>query len=147
MKIYIGSDHNGFRHKPAIISYAKRRGFEVEDVGHETFDPGDDFPVFAARVANAVVANPESRGIVLCGSGQGVCIAANRFRGVRAGLGYDRESVRSSRSDDDINVLCLPASRLDVQAIEKLVDVFLDTEFDAAKRRIRRLRQLDELPH
>jgi ribose 5-phosphate isomerase B len=147
MKIYIGTDHNGFSLKNSLIAYLSKAGYDVEDVGGERLDPDDDFPVFAQKVVNGILASedPEPVGILLCGSGQGMCMAANRFRGVRAALGYDRESVRSSRNDDDANILCLPARHLKKDTANILVETFLNTPFSHVGRFQRRIREMDEL--
>lgn len=147
MKIYIGSDHRGYQFKQDITEYLKQAGHDVVDKGDQNFNPDDDFPQFAGRVVTSMLADSdhEARGILLCGSGQGMCMAANRFKGIRAALGYDRESARSSRSDDDSNVLCLPASSLNGQQIREIIDIWLKTPFAAAPRFMRRLKEIDEL--
>ena len=147
MKIYIGADHNGFQYREKLLLYLQFKGYEVHDDGTKQFDPTDDFPVLAARVVNDVLGGhtKDARGILLCGSGQGMCMAANRFNGIRAVLGHDEESVRSARNDDDANVLCLPAHSLDEAAIKGLVDIFLETPFAGASRFARRIKELDEL--
>src|SRR5688572_27603179 len=111
MKIFIGSDHNGFHMREALVEHLRKSGYEVEDEGDKKLDPEDDYPLFAAKVVVHVLtsSDQEPRGILICGSGQGMCMAANRYKGIRAALGYDLESVRSARNDDDANVLCLPA--------------------------------------
>lgn len=149
MTIYLGSDHNGYHMKNELASYLQRAGYEVVDVGDKKPDPEDDFPVFAQKVVTAMLGDEgmDSRGILLCGSGQGMCMAANRFKGIRAALGHDRESVRSSRNDDDANVLCLPAQTKAADNVNVLVETFLNTSFANAPRFRRRLAQLDELPH
>ena len=147
MKVFIGSDHNGFHMRNLLIAYLTRAGYDVHDDGDEKLDAEDDFPIFATRVAKDVLSSEdrEARGILLCGSGQGMCMAANRFRGIRACLGYDQESIRSSRNDDDANVLCLPAKTVDKDTLNVLVETFLTAKFAAAPRFSRRLQQLDEL--
>src|SRR5688572_9140660 len=102
MNIFIGADHNGFHLKERLEKILKDKGYNVLDTGDERMDPEDDYPVFAARLVSAMLASQdtEPRGILLCGSGQGVCIAANRFKGIRAVLLYNRESARISRNDD-----------------------------------------------
>lgn len=147
MKIYLGADHNGFHLRNALYEYLHKAGYEVEVVGSEELDPADDFPVFAQQVIAAMQVNgiAQSRGILICGSGQGMCMAANRFKGIRALLGYDHESVRSARNDDDANVLCLPAHVLQKDAANQLVDIFLNTSFAAAPRFKRRIQEMDEL--
>lgn len=147
MKVYIGADHNGFHLRNALIEYLKRAGYDVVDEGDTKLEPEDDFPVFAQRVVKDVLGSDDSdaRGILLCGSGQGMCMAANRFKGIRAALGYDRESIRAARNDDDANVLCLPANTIDKSQLNILTEMFLNTAFAAAPRFKRRLAQLDEM--
>lgn len=149
MKIYLGSDHNGFRLKATLVDHLKRSGYEVVDDGPDKLDPNDDFPVFAARVVNAVLGSDDkdARGILICGSGQGMVMAANRHRGIRAALIYDRESARSSRNDDDANVMALPAHLLagDLHEASVIVEIFMLTPFAAAERFKRRIQELDNL--
>lgn len=145
MKIFVGADHNGFRLRNSLINYLRRAGYTVVDDGDKKLDPDDDFPVFAQKVVTNVLAEDEARGILICGSGQGMCIAANRFKGIRACLGYDRESVRSARNDDDSNVLCLPSHVLEADESKVIVETWLNTPFAAAARFGRRIRELDDL--
>lgn len=147
MKIYIGADHNGFLLKEKIVSYLQNAGYSVVDDGSERLQPGDDFPIVAKKVVTDLLKSDdtEPRGIILCGSGQGACIAANRFKGIRACLGYDRESVRSARNDDDSNVLCLPARTLESEETKTIIETWLNTDFAAAARYVRRIKELDEL--
>lgn len=146
MKIYIGADHNGYELKEGLEQYLISAGHQVEDVGNKKLETHDDFPMFGARVATNVLANKDSVGILLCGSGQGVCIAANRFKGIRASLVWNESEAKSSRNDDDANVLCLPASEIiDLNELKLLVDVWLKTQFAGAARFTRRIKQLDEL--
>ncbi|MBA3758074.1 RpiB/LacA/LacB family sugar-phosphate isomerase [Candidatus Saccharibacteria bacterium] len=146
MKIYIGTDHNGFALKNSLVVYLRKAGYEVIDSGEERLNPEDDFPIFAQRVVNEMLTSEdkEPMGILLCGSGQGMCMAANRFKGIRAALGYDRESVRSSRNDDDANVLCLPARHLEKDATNVLVETFLNTPFSHVGKYQRRIREIDD---
>ncbi len=147
MKIYIGADHNGFQYRQNLITHLTKQGYDVHDDGDAQLDPVDDFPVFAQAVVHDVLSSEdhEARGILLCGSGQGMCMAANRFKGIRAALGYDQESVRSARNDDDSNVLCLPTRTLDEQTMYQLIDTWLQTPFAAAPRFVRRINELDQL--
>lgn len=147
MKVYIGADHNGFHLRNQVISYLKRAGYDVTDDGDNQPDPDNDFPVFAQKVVKDVLASDDSdsRGILLCGSGQGMCMAANRFKGIRALLGYNREAVRSARNDDDANILCLPASTLNKEELNVLVETFLSTPFANAPRFVRRIREMDQM--
>lgn len=147
MKVFVGADHNGFHLRNSVIEYLKRAGYEVQDDGDTKLDPEDDYPVFATKVAKDVLGSddPDARGILLCGSGQGMCMAANRFRGIRAALGYDDKSIRASRNDDDANVLCLPANFVDKSQLNVQVETFLNTKFAGATRFSRRIQELDEL--
>jgi len=146
MKIFLGADHNGFQLKEELEKYLIKSGHDVEDVGNLQLDPVDDFPMYGARVATKVLASKNSVGIVLCGSGQGVCMAANRFKGIRASLVWNESGAKASRNDDDANVLCLAADEInDESKAKRLVDVWLNTPFDGAARFVRRVKQLDEL--
>ena len=147
MKIYIGADHHGYQLRNTLIEYLGRAGYDVVDDGDTKIDPSDDFPVFAHKVVKDVLSSDdnEARGILICGSGQGMCMAANRFKGIRALLGYDRESVRASRNDDDANILCLPADILKKDVANVLAETFLSTPFGAAPRYARRIKELDDI--
>lgn len=147
MKVYVGADHNGFGLKNSLIKYLRSAGYDVEDNGDEQLDPQDDYPVFAGRVTKDILTSEDKQpmGILLCGSGQGMCMAANRVKGIRACLGYDRESVRSARNDDDANVLCLPARHLEKDTANVLVETFLNTEFSHVGKYQRRIQEMDNL--
>lgn len=146
MKVFVGADHNGFHLRHRILAYLKRAGYDVVDSGDQKLDPEDDFPVFAAKVVNDMKtsADPDARGILICGSGQGMCMAANRYKGIRACMGYDRESIRASRNDDDANVLCLAARVLEKDEANMLVEAFLNVPFSHVGRYQRRIKELDE---
>lgn len=147
MKIYIGSDHNGFEYKAKLTEYLKRSGYEVVDEGDVKRDPNDDFPQFAGRVIQAMRGDnePFARGILICGSGQGMCMAANRFKGIRAALCWDQEEARAARNDDDSNVLCLSARYTDLDKTIGIVHTWLMTPFAGAPRFKRRIQEMDEL--
>lgn len=146
MKIFLGSDHNGFHLKEEVFAYLSKRGFEVEDVGDKELDQDDDFPQFAQLAALKVLGSDDARAILLCGGGQGMAMAANRFRGIRASVIWDDYEAKMTRNDNDSNVLCLP-SRLFEQSEswQGIVDAWLTTPFASAERYRRRNRQLDEL--
>ncbi len=147
MKIFLGADHNGFHLKEKIEKYLKRAGYDVVDEGDERMDPDDDFTVFASRVVHAMKQHGhDARGILVCGSGQGMAIAANRHKGIRAGLGWGVEAARSTRHDEDSNVLALPAEILDTdKEWQDVIEVWLKTPFAGAQRYKRRNAQLDEI--
>jgi ribose 5-phosphate isomerase B len=123
MKIYIGADHNGFELKQQLTDFLQRSGHEVVDEGDAKLQPEDDFPQFASRVVSAMLSSDEHdpRGILICGSGQGMCIAANRFKGIRACLCYDLQEARTARNDDDCNILCLSARLLTNKQAEPII--------------------------
>lgn len=146
MKIYIGTDHNGYKDKEQIIRYLKDLGHEVIDDGNEQSDPADDFPLYASKVVKDVLINPDgSRGILLCGSGQGMCMAANRYKGIRACLCRDENDAHSARYEDDANVLCLSADNTSWPYIEKILITWLNTIFSNEPRYVRRVKELDNL--
>lgn len=147
MKIYLGADHNGFDYKQKLAELLRSAGHETIDDSAEGLNPKDDFPQFAGKVANDLLAanDPKARGILICGSGQGMCMAANRFKGIRASLCWNVEEARAARNDDDSNVLCLTARYLSFEEVEAIANVWLVTPFAGAARFTRRIQQLDQL--
>lgn len=149
MKIYLGSDHRGFHLKEKVFAYLSKREYDVEDVGDKELDPDDDFPQFAQMAALKVIGDEDddARAILICGGGQGMCMAANRFRGIRASVIWNEAQAKLTRNDNDSNVLCLPAEILedDDAQWQAIVDTWLETPFANAERYRRRNRQLDEL--
>ena len=147
MKIFLGSDHNGYDLRTKLADFLRRSGFDVVDEGDQKPDPQDDFPVFASRVISAMKTSDDDdpRGLLICGSGQGMCMAANRHRGIRAALCWNVIEARSSRNDDNSNVLCLSATSTTIKEAEPIVMTWLSTPFAGATRFKRRLSQLDDL--
>jgi ribose 5-phosphate isomerase B len=146
MKIYIGADHNGFEFKQYIVDFLRKSGHEVIDEGDTKQDPADDFPQFAGRVVAQLLADKnDAMGILICGSGQGMCMAANRFKGIRASLCWNLEEAHDARNDDDSNVLCLSARSMKLADIEAIITTWLATPFAGADRFKRRIKELDEL--
>ena len=149
MKIYLGADHQGFHLKEQVFAYLVKRGYDVEDVGGKTLDPTDDFPVFAQAAALKILGSHEAdpRGILICGGGQGVAMAANRFKGIRASVIWDAFEAKMTRYDNDSTVLCLPARIVgnDVGVWEGIIETWLNTAFADATRFRRRNAELDEL--
>lgn len=149
MKIFLGSDHNGYHLKERLFAYLAKHGYEVEDVGDREPDPADDFTDFAQAAALKVLGEDgDPRAILLCGGGQGMAIAANRFRGIRASVVWDAFEAKMTRNDNDSNVLCIP-SRIFNDAEDAtwqgIVETWLSTPFANAPRYKRRNAQLDEL--
>ena len=150
MKIFLGSDHNGFHMKEQVFAYLAKRGYDIEDVGDKALDPEDDFPQFAQLAALKVLSEEDSddpRAILLCGGGQGMAMAANRFRGVRASVIWDEYEAKMTRNDNDSNVLCLPSRVLEKDEVEwkAIIDTWLSTPFADAPRYKRRNAQIDEV--
>jgi ribose 5-phosphate isomerase B len=147
MKIFIGADHNGFELKQKLLAALLSAGFDVVDMGDKEPRPTDDFPQFAEKVVIAMQTSGEAdpRGILICGSGQGMSMAANRFKGIRASLVWDIEEARVSRNDDNSNVLCLPARHLKADGAIKIAEAWISAPFAGAARYKRRLHELDQL--
>ena len=144
MKVFIGADYKGFERKNQLLKYFASTDYEVVDVGAYSYDEGDDFNDPAITVARNVRENRDSRGILICDSAHGVTIQANRFKGVRAAHCENEESAKLAREHDDANVLCLSAHFLDEEAMKKIINVFLETNFSNLERRVRRINRLDE---
>jgi ribose 5-phosphate isomerase B len=149
MQIFLGSDHQGFHLKEKILGHLSKRGYKVEDVGDDELDPRDDFPEFAAAAAVKVIGSEDTdpRAILICGGGQGMAMAANRFDGIRASVIWDTNEAKITRNDNDSNVLCLPSRLLDNEKEDwkEILDVWLGQKFAGAERYKRRNNQLDNL--
>jgi ribose 5-phosphate isomerase B len=132
MRIAIGSDHRGFETKRRLVVLLQQLGHEVADAGPAGRD-SVDYPDFAFEVASAVSAGRADRGILICGSGIGMCIAANKVHGVRAAPCHDSITAEMSRRHNDANVLCLSADLLGEELIERMVRIWLETPFDGGR--------------
>jgi len=147
VKVYLGSDHQGFHLKEHIFAYLSKNGYDVEDIGGKTLDPEDDFPQFAYMVATKVLGEDDAMGILVCGGGQGMAMAANRVNGIRAAVIWDAHEAKMTRADNDSNILALPARILedDQDKWQGIVETWLNTPFAGAARFVRRNKQLDQL--
>lgn len=145
MKIYIGADHRGFELKAKIKKYLYENNYEFEDLGALNLNPDDDYPVYAELVGKKVQANPDSFGILLCGSGVGVEVAANKFDEVRAATGNSVDQVKAGRHDDNMNVLVIASDFTDETKAKDLTKAFLETEFGNEKRFNRRLAEIAKI--
>jgi ribose 5-phosphate isomerase B len=143
MKIAIGADHAGFHLKEALRRKLTESGHQVVDVGTHSTE-STDYPDFAAAVARQVARGDADRGILVCSSGVGMSIAANKIRGIRAALGVNAEEVALTRSHNDSNVLALGAKFTDPETAARLVDIFLQTPFDGGRHE-RRLKKVADL--
>lgn len=147
MRIIIGADHRGFPLKEELKAWLATSGNVVENVGAMTLDPADDYPDFGAAVGRLIATDPAARGIVLCGSGIGIAIAANKVSGVRAGTIATPEQATAARADEDLNVLGLSADALDFDHAKPIVTAFLETPFSGEERHARRVQKLADLDH
>ena len=150
--IYLGGDHRGFELKEAIKEYLNSKGEAFEDLGDIELNPEDDYPVFAEKVARAVakdsiasLQNDGSKGIVICGSGAGVDITANKVDGVRCALAFDVERAKEAREHDNANVMALPADALESNVALEMVKTFLETPYTGEERHQRRLDEIKEI--
>ncbi len=146
--IYIASDHRGFDQKQAIVALLLSRGLDAIDLGPKTYNPEDDYPIYAERVAEAIKNagdNEIACGILICGSAHGISIATNRFKGVRAIAAYSEELARIGREHNDANVLCLSADFSSLEQNERILWSFLTADFTGEERHKRRIKMLDQL--
>lgn len=152
MKIYLGSDHRGFKLKEKIFQWlvdptslklrGTNKGYEVEDYGAYELNLEDDYTLYAEKVASVVGKQEGSRGILLCGSGVGISVTANKFDGVKASIGKSPDQVKAGRSDDDMNVLVIAADYTKEDKVKEMVKVFLQTKFAGKARYKRRLEDI-----
>ena len=142
--IYLGADHNGYLMKEKIKGYFSKKHISFVDVGDLLHDPQDDYPDYAEAVARKV-AKEKTKGILICGSAQGMCIAANKIKGIRAVIPTSRREVEFSRKHDNANILCLSGWFLSYYKATKLIEMFLKTAFSKEKRHIRRLKKIEKL--
>jgi ribose 5-phosphate isomerase B len=139
MRVAFGSDHAGWPLRARVFDELAAGGHELVDVGTPERVPGDDYPDVAAAVAGAITTGRAERGILVCGSGVGACVAANKVMGIRAGMCHDSFSARQGVEDDNMNVLCLGARVVGVELAADLVRDFLGARFSGAERHRRRL--------
>ena len=144
MRVAIAADHAGFELKARIADFARKLGHAVADLGTNSTQPVD-YPDFAKAVALAVVGGEADRGILICGSGVGASVAANKVPGIRAGLCHDTYSAHQGVEHDDINVLVLGSRVVGEELAKELVRSFLDARFSAEERHVRRLRKVEDL--
>ena len=139
MKIAIASDHAGFPLKDALIPFLRNMGHEVIDLGTDSPDKSVDYPDFAYKAGQAVLSGKADRAIMVCGSGVGACVAANKIKGIRAGLCHDTYSAHQSVEHDDINMLCLGARVIGIEPAREIVAAYIAARFSGEPRHQRRL--------
>ncbi len=137
--VALGADHGGLSLKTDLIPWLESLGYQITDVGAYSLDPDDDYPDFAEAVARAVTLGQAGRGILICGSGVGACIAANKVPGIRACLGHDVYSAHQGVEHDNMNILCLGARVVGIELAKDLVAAFLHAGFTGEERHRRRL--------
>lgn len=142
--IYLGSDHAGHELKLEVAAYLEEQAQEFRDLGNTFNDPDDDYPDYAFAVAEAVAKEEGAFGILACGSSQGVCMAANKVKGVRAAPVSTPEEARRTREHNAANVLCLAGWSTTIEEAKPVIDAFLTTEFTGEERHVRRLTKISE---
>ncbi len=145
MRLGIAADHGGFELKERLAAALRAAGHEITDFGAHAFDEQDDYPDYAAPLARAVARGDVARGVLVCGSGAGACIAANKVRGVRAALVTDHFTAHQGVEDDDMNVICLGGRVVGAELAMELVTAFLAARFSGAERHRRRLAKIAAL--
>ena len=144
MKIGIASDHGGFEIKQVLKDRLEKQNYTIIDFGNFEINPTDDYPDFLVPLAKAVANNEVDRGIAVCGSGVGASIAANKIKGVRAGLVHDHYSAHQGVEDDNMNILCMGGRIVGVDKAIELANAFLQAEFSNAERHKRRLGKIED---
>ena len=139
MRVAIGADHGGYALKDELKTFLQSLGHEMIDVGAHTLDPADDFPDFTKPLAESVASGSADRGIMICGSGVGASVAANKVRGIRASVCHDTYSAHQGVEHDDMNVLCLGARIVGIELARELTGAFLSAEYVPEERFQRRL--------
>ena len=145
MKIYIGSDHRGFELKEKIAKWLFEMDRVFQDLGAKRLEPGDDYTKYAEEVASLVAKTEGSRGILLCGSGVGVEVVANKFDGIRASVGKNVLQIEAGRKDDDMNVLVLAADYTTEKEAKAMLIAFLETKFSGKARYEKRLEEIEKI--
>jgi ribose 5-phosphate isomerase B len=144
MRVHLGSDHAGLELKEHLVGWLREHGHEPVDHGPFVYDAEDDYPVFCLRAAEAVAAEPGSRGVVIGGSGNGEQIAANKVAGVRAALAWNEQTAALARQHNDANVVSVGGRMHKVEEMTHFVQIFLDTDFSGVERHARRIGMLAE---
>jgi len=142
MKIYLGADHAGFALKEKIKEWLSKKDIYFEDFGSYDSKKSDDYPDYAFKVAEKVARHKEAKGILICGSGTGMVMAANKVKGIRAAVAYDAYSAKMSRFDNDSNILCLRAREMPMKDDLNIIKVWLRTKFSGKDRHKRRIEKI-----
>ncbi|TSC53568.1 MAG: ribose 5-phosphate isomerase B [Parcubacteria group bacterium LiPW_39] len=143
--LYIAADHAGYSLKEELKKFLADEDYEIVDLGNDQLDLADDYPDFAKKLAQAVLESEGTGGILICSTGQGMCIVANRFEGIRAALIHNEFTARDAADHLNANVICLGGRVTDAETAKKLVKIWLETEFSEDERHVRRLRKVEEI--
>jgi ribose 5-phosphate isomerase B len=145
LRVALASDHGGFVLKTSIIPWLETQDCEILDLGAEIFDINDDYPDYAIEIADAIVEGKADRGILICGSGVGAAIAANKVKGIRACLCHDSYSAHQGVEHDDMNVLCLGGRVIGIEMAKELISNFLQANFKGEEKYRRRIQKIEEI--
>ncbi len=143
-KIYLASDHGGFSYKQRVMKFLLKLAYEVVDLGPYKFKNNDDYPDYVIPLAKKVAKDKKSLGIVFCRNGQGVCIATNKVKGVRAVTVFTKKMAMSTKRDDNANILCVPSDYMALLKVKSIVKVWIGTEFSKEARHKRRLKKVEK---
>lgn len=141
MQLYIGADHTGYEMKKSLKEYLEKKGHDVIDLGVFSTD-SVDYPDIAREVCEKVIENPGAKGALICGTGIGMQMAANKLPGIRATVAVDENMAEMSRRHNDANVITVGGKTTTLEMAEKIVDKFLSTEFEAEERHVRRVKKM-----
>src|SRR5579859_581314 len=145
MRVAVGMDHGGYPLKAIILDEIRKEGHEPVDVGAFSLNPADDYPDFAKAVGEAIISGRAERGVLVCGSGVGACVAASKMRGIRAAVCHDHYSAHQGVEHDNMNVLCLGARIIGPELAADLIRAFLAAQFSGETRHMRRLGKVGEI--
>ncbi len=145
MRVAVGMDHGGYPLKEFILEELRKEGHDVVDVGAFNLEPTDDYPDFSRAVGEAILSGVAERGVLVCGSGVGAAVAANKMKGIRASVCHDHYSAHQGVEHDDMNVLCLGARIIGSEMAADLIRAFLSAQFSGEPRHERRLKKIEEM--
>jgi RpiB/LacA/LacB family sugar-phosphate isomerase len=145
MKVALAADHAGYDLKQSLLAYLNKQGYEVLDLGTDTGDEPSDYPDFAQLVAQAVLSGKAERGVLVCGSGVGANISANKIHGIYAGLCHDTYSAHQGVEHDNMNVICVGARVVGVELAREIVRAFLNAQFSGEERHVRRFKKMQAI--
>jgi ribose 5-phosphate isomerase B len=142
--LYLGADHAGFNLKEELKKYLKELGYQYEDLGNKELEPKDDYPDFALAVAEKVIETGE-KGILICATGLGMAMVANKVKGIRAAVCWDDFTALQSCEHNDANILCLGGKVIDSETAKKIVRIWLEAKFTGEERHVRRLEKIKDI--